>query len=39
VMERAGHQVALVEGDPCNLKITEPGDFALAEAWLARRPG
>jgi len=37
VLERAGHAVALVAGDPLNLKITEPGDFALAEALLARR--
>jgi 2-C-methyl-D-erythritol 4-phosphate cytidylyltransferase len=34
VLERAGHQVALVPGDPRNLKITEPGDLALAEAIL-----
>ena len=34
VLERAGHRVALVPGDPCNLKITEPGDLALAEALL-----
>ncbi len=34
VLERAGHAVALVEGDPLNLKITEPGDFTLAEALL-----
>jgi 2-C-methyl-D-erythritol 4-phosphate cytidylyltransferase len=36
VLERAGHRVALVHGDPLNLKITETGDFALAEAILAR---
>jgi 2-C-methyl-D-erythritol 4-phosphate cytidylyltransferase len=34
VMERAGHRVAIVPGDPLNLKITEPGDFVLAEALL-----
>lgn len=34
VLERAGHAVAIVPGDPLNLKITEPGDFALAEALL-----
>jgi 2-C-methyl-D-erythritol 4-phosphate cytidylyltransferase/2-C-methyl-D-erythritol 2,4-cyclodiphosphate synthase len=31
--ERAGHPVTVVEGDPWNLKITAPGDLALAE-WL-----
>lgn len=35
VMERAGHAVALVRGDARNLKITEPGDLAVAEALLA----
>jgi len=34
VLERAGHAVELVPGDALNLKITEPGDFALAEAIL-----
>lgn len=34
VLERAGHPVAIVPGDPANLKITEPGDFAVAEALL-----
>jgi 2-C-methyl-D-erythritol 4-phosphate cytidylyltransferase/2-C-methyl-D-erythritol 2,4-cyclodiphosphate synthase len=34
VLERAGQAVAIVPGDPLNLKITEPGDFALAEALL-----
>jgi 2-C-methyl-D-erythritol 4-phosphate cytidylyltransferase/2-C-methyl-D-erythritol 2,4-cyclodiphosphate synthase len=32
--EQAGHPVQLVEGDPRNLKITTPGDLALAGAWL-----
>jgi 2-C-methyl-D-erythritol 4-phosphate cytidylyltransferase len=36
VLERAGHAVAIVPGDARNLKITEPGDFAIAEALLAR---
>ena len=35
VVERAGHDVTLVEGDPCNLKITRPMDLALAEYLLA----
>ena len=32
--ERAGHAVRVVEGDPRNLKITTPGDLALAERLL-----
>jgi 2-C-methyl-D-erythritol 4-phosphate cytidylyltransferase/2-C-methyl-D-erythritol 2,4-cyclodiphosphate synthase len=32
--EQAGHPVQLVESDPRNLKITTPGDLALAETWL-----
>lgn len=35
VMERAGYPVALVPGDPRNLKITTPDDLALAEALWA----
>ena len=34
VVERAGHSVTLVEGDPHNLKITRPMDLALAEYLL-----
>ena len=34
VVERAGHRVTLVEGDPQNLKITRPMDLALAEYLL-----
>lgn len=34
VVERAGHNVSLVEGDPRNLKITRPMDLALAEYLL-----
>ena len=34
VVERAGHRVTLVEGDPSNLKITRPMDLALAEYLL-----
>jgi 2-C-methyl-D-erythritol 4-phosphate cytidylyltransferase/2-C-methyl-D-erythritol 2,4-cyclodiphosphate synthase len=29
--EQAGHAVRVVEGDPANLKITTPGDLAMAE--------
>jgi 2-C-methyl-D-erythritol 4-phosphate cytidylyltransferase len=31
--------VAIVEGDPDNLKLTHPEDFAVAERWLAARQG
>ena len=34
VVERAGHSVTLVDGDPHNLKITRPMDLALAEYLL-----
>ena len=34
VVERMGHNVVLVEGDPQNLKITRPMDLALAEYLL-----
>lgn len=34
VVERAGHRVTLVDGDPANLKITRPMDLALAEYLL-----
>ena len=36
VVERYGHSVTLVEGDPQNLKITRPMDLALAEYLLKR---
>jgi 2-C-methyl-D-erythritol 4-phosphate cytidylyltransferase len=35
LVERIGVAVEVVEGDPRNLKITVPGDLAVAEAWLA----
>ena len=34
VVERAGHQVTLVDGDPANIKITRPMDLVLAEYLL-----
>lgn len=34
-MELAGHQVQLVVGSACNLKVTVPEDLALAEFYLA----
>ena len=35
VVEAAGHAVTVVAGDANNIKITTPGDLALAEAILA----
>lgn len=37
VVERAGHPVAVVPGSQVNLKITQPGDLALAEFYLRRQ--
>src|SRR5262245_53012980 len=38
--EAAGHHVHLVEGDPCNLKITTPEDLEMAERLIGtKRPG
>jgi 2-C-methyl-D-erythritol 4-phosphate cytidylyltransferase/2-C-methyl-D-erythritol 2,4-cyclodiphosphate synthase len=34
LVEMMGGSVAAVEGEACNLKVTFPGDLALAEAWL-----
>ncbi|MBQ9555451.1 MAG: 2-C-methyl-D-erythritol 4-phosphate cytidylyltransferase [Muribaculaceae bacterium] len=34
VVERMGHNITLVDGDPRNLKITRPMDLALAEYLL-----
>lgn len=39
LLHAAGYPVALVDGDPGNLKITWPADLALAEALLAAREG
>jgi 2-C-methyl-D-erythritol 4-phosphate cytidylyltransferase len=36
VVERAGAQVAVVQGSPANFKITQPGDLELAEFYLRR---
>lgn len=36
LVERLGLPVAVVEGDPGNVKLTRPGDLAVAEARLAR---
>ncbi len=34
LVERSGHQVAVVMGSPRNIKITSPGDMELAEFYL-----
>ena len=36
VLERLGLEVALVQGDAANLKLTTPDDLAVAEALIAR---
>ena len=33
-MEQAGYGVQIVEGSPCNLKVTVPDDLMLAEHYL-----
>ena len=35
LVQRLGHPVQIVEGDPRNLKITTPADWALAQQWWA----
>jgi len=37
IVERAGLAVAVVPGSQVNLKITQPGDLALAEFYLSQR--
>ena len=34
LVERIGCEITVVPGEPSNLKLTEPGDLALLEAWL-----
>ena len=36
LLERAGHQVAVVMGSPRNIKITTPADLQLAEFYMAQ---
>ena len=36
LVERSGHEVAVVMGSPQNIKITTPGDMKLAEFYLSR---
>jgi 2-C-methyl-D-erythritol 4-phosphate cytidylyltransferase len=35
LVERLGLRIRVVEGDPYNLKITDPADLAVAEAWCS----
>ena len=39
LVERSGHQVAVVMGSPRNIKITTPADLELAEYYLKTTPG
>ncbi len=41
LVERIGCEIAVVPGEPWNLKLTEPGDLRMLEAWLEqpRREG
>ena len=34
VMEAAGHEVQLCEGDPWNVKVTTPEDLIIAKAFV-----
>ena len=36
LVERSGHEVAVVMGSPRNIKITTPGDMELAEFYLRK---
>ena len=36
LVERSGHEVAVVMGSPRNIKITTPDDLALAEFYLSQ---
>ena len=36
LVERSGHEVAVVMGSPRNIKITSPGDMELAEFYLRK---
>jgi 2-C-methyl-D-erythritol 4-phosphate cytidylyltransferase len=36
LVERSGHEVAVVMGSPSNIKITTPGDLELAEFYLRK---
>lgn len=36
LVEQAGEEVLVVDGDPGNLKVTRPGDLDLLTAWAGR---
>jgi 2-C-methyl-D-erythritol 4-phosphate cytidylyltransferase len=36
LVERSGHQVAVVMGSPRNIKITTPSDMELAEFYIGK---
>ena len=36
-MERTGAKIRVVQGNPKNIKVTQPGDLALAELYLSDR--
>ena len=38
LVERIGSEIAVVSGEPRNLKLTEPGDLLALEAWLRAGP-
>ncbi len=39
LLERAGIEVAVVQGSPRNFKVTQPGDLQLAEFYLSMEAG
>ncbi|MEG2174639.1 MAG: 2-C-methyl-D-erythritol 4-phosphate cytidylyltransferase, partial [Oscillospiraceae bacterium] len=39
MLESVGIRVAISKGDECNIKLTTPDDFVVAEAFLGRRDG
>ncbi|MGH6629563.1 MAG: IspD/TarI family cytidylyltransferase, partial [Burkholderiales bacterium] len=39
LVERGGHEVAVVMGSPRNIKITTPADLELAEFYLSQEKG
>jgi 2-C-methyl-D-erythritol 4-phosphate cytidylyltransferase len=38
LVERIGSEIAVVPGEPSNLKLTEPADLVTLEAWLRALP-
>ena len=39
LVERIGSEIAVVPGEPRNLKLTQPDDLVALEAWLRTLPG